>query len=293
MSQTVIRVEKRQSYVVMNKEALQNNNLSWKAKGLLAYLLSLPDNWQIYVDELSKHSRDGRDSTLTALKELIKARYIYREQIRGSNGKFGRYRYVVYESPKNVDITNISPQTEKPYTGNPEAEKPKSENPELLNNNILNTNKLNNNLNIKEEETCDKRVIILYRKCISKNISDFEYEKLIELEKAYGIELLSKAIEIAACKNAKNINYISVVLSDWNGKGLKTNDDVDLHLAKWLKDNQTAKENKEHELKRRSDRKKAYTTKQDNFNDYEQRKYDYKELERKLLGWEDEECDGS
>lgn len=287
MSQTIIRVEKKVNYVVLNKDFLQDVNLSWKAKGLLSYLFSLPDNWQIYIEELSRHSKDGVDSTSSALRELIGYGYITRERVRNQKGQLKNYLYTVHEMPESIDNTKSEPKREKPILGKPRQEKPILENRQLLNNNIL-----NNNLNIKEEETCDKRVIILYRKCISKNISDFEYEKLIELQETYGIELLSKAVEIAAYKNAKNINYISVVLNDWYERGLKTSDDVDLHLAKWLKDNQAAKENKEKQVKRGADSKSSYSGKHDNFNDYEQRKYNYKDLEKGLLGWEDGECDG-
>ena len=48
---------------MINKEMAQDKTLSWKARGLLLYLLSLPDDWNIYESELIKHATDGRDST--------------------------------------------------------------------------------------------------------------------------------------------------------------------------------------------------------------------------------------
>ena len=42
----VIRVQKRpSSFVMMDKSFLEDTRLSYKAKGILAYLLSKPDNW--------------------------------------------------------------------------------------------------------------------------------------------------------------------------------------------------------------------------------------------------------
>ena len=38
----------------MSNIHLRDKNLSYKAKGLLSFMLSLPDDWEIYVDELIK-----------------------------------------------------------------------------------------------------------------------------------------------------------------------------------------------------------------------------------------------
>lgn len=100
MNQSMFRVEKDRNnpYVVLNKEFLNDINLSMKAKGLLAYLLSLPDDWQIYENELVQHHKDGRDSVKSAIKELIDNNYINRTQIRGCNGRLNGYEYRVYET---------------------------------------------------------------------------------------------------------------------------------------------------------------------------------------------------
>ena len=72
----ITRQKRNTPFVQIDKNALQDERLSWKAKGLLAYLLSLPDDWQIYINELKNHAKDGRDSTRTAMNELIKFGYI-------------------------------------------------------------------------------------------------------------------------------------------------------------------------------------------------------------------------
>jgi len=97
----IIRVIKNNDnpYVMMNKYCLQDKNLSWKAKGLLAYLLSLPDDWQIYQSELQKHSTDGKDSLKKGIEELIKNHYMIRNQTRNPKGQLIGYEYQVYEVP--------------------------------------------------------------------------------------------------------------------------------------------------------------------------------------------------
>lgn len=45
----VFRVYKESgNFVTVHKNFIHDDNLSWKAKGILLYLLSRPDDWQIY-----------------------------------------------------------------------------------------------------------------------------------------------------------------------------------------------------------------------------------------------------
>jgi hypothetical protein len=150
----IIRVDKNKNnpYVLINKDFLNDKNLSWKAKGLMAYLLSKPDDWEIFISQLQKCSTDGRDSTSNAIKELIKNGYIQRKDYR-LNGRF-KSIYTVFENKITV--------TENPYRyGKTETEKPKRKNrngltetvnPSLLNNEQLNNDLLNNNTTTEEEE---------------------------------------------------------------------------------------------------------------------------------------------
>ena len=131
----LIRVKKDQNFTTINNEFIFNKNLSLKAKGLLCHILALPNDWTLYVEEVGKWHKDGKDAIYSAFKELSTNGYMKREQIR-QNGKFKGYDYIVFEKP-NMDY----PNTEKPNT-----EKPNTENPQLLNTDItkdlikLNTN---------------------------------------------------------------------------------------------------------------------------------------------------------
>lgn len=42
---SVFRIEKTKDFTVMSNYHLQDKKLSLKAKGLLSYMLSLPDDW--------------------------------------------------------------------------------------------------------------------------------------------------------------------------------------------------------------------------------------------------------
>jgi len=41
----VFKIEKQKNYTVMSNYHLQDKNLSYKAKGLLSFMLSLPEDW--------------------------------------------------------------------------------------------------------------------------------------------------------------------------------------------------------------------------------------------------------
>lgn len=118
---SIFRVFKNKDnpYVMINKAALQDPNLSWKAKGLLAYLLSLPDDWQIYESELVNHAKDGRDGTRAAIKELVDAGFIHRKRLRDEKGHLKNYEYSVYEVPVQIGKSNVGfPSVGKSDTNN-------------------------------------------------------------------------------------------------------------------------------------------------------------------------------
>ena len=113
-------------YTVIGNEAAQDSSLSWKARGLLIYLLSLPRDWNIRLSELARHATDGIDSTRKAMDELLNAGYIQRgARIRKPDGKLGDYVYLV------TGVRDDLPELEKPTLKKPTLEKPTLENPTL------------------------------------------------------------------------------------------------------------------------------------------------------------------
>lgn len=123
---------RRRAFTQIDNEVLQNNSkLSWKAKGILAVMLSFPDDWSYSIADLIKRAKDGRDSLYGGLKELENAGYLKREQTKDKKGKItGIVYYVsdlVLESNNLENIGNDS--TDKPCTENPNMESNKSNRP--------------------------------------------------------------------------------------------------------------------------------------------------------------------
>jgi len=103
---SIIKNQQRNKFAMIPNLTLSDPRLSLKAKGLLSYLLSLPFDWEVYMSEVVKHSKDGVDSTNSALKELIELKYITRAKIRGKKGKYTGWEYCVYDVPTESGFPN-------------------------------------------------------------------------------------------------------------------------------------------------------------------------------------------
>lgn len=74
---TVLHVRKKETnFLVLDKTCLMQSDLSWGAKGLHSYLISLPSDWRVNVYDLKNRATNGRDSVRGLLNELEKAEYI-------------------------------------------------------------------------------------------------------------------------------------------------------------------------------------------------------------------------
>ena len=102
--QTIIKRGKTADYTIISNIATRDSRLTWKAKGLLAYIMGLPEDWKINIADLASKSKDGRDATARALNELIEMGYAVRKRLIGENGRFEGYCYTVTDIPE-TDIT--------------------------------------------------------------------------------------------------------------------------------------------------------------------------------------------
>lgn len=135
---SIIRINKpRGEFAVLPKQAINDANLSWEARGMLAYLLDKPDSWQVRFVDLIRQSPAGRDQTRRILHELQDAGYIVRHQVRNEDGTFD-WRSEVHETPQVVEaappVHNLPEepltgnQYMEPLTGNPSTVKPSTVN---------------------------------------------------------------------------------------------------------------------------------------------------------------------
>ena len=201
---SIVRVSKRDNpFVQIDKTSLDDVRLSWKAKGLLAYLLSKPDDWEVRLKHLEKQSKDGRDSVATGMKELIECGYCQRSEKRlhDEDGLFTGFEYTVYETP---------------YTGFPYMDKPYMDNPHPSNNDST-----NNDLTKSEEEEALAKLSKLYENNLGM-ITPVSAEWLRDAVDEYPADWFEPALKEMLKNNVRTWNYWEAILKRWKRDGFQS-----------------------------------------------------------------------
>jgi len=166
-------INKKENFTSIHNKLINDSRISLKAKGIMLYMLSKPENWKYNPKEIAKNSKDGLDSVYSGIKELIEAGYISRT--RHSDGTVD---YFVFEDVEENDIVDFSkkenPNRENPNRENPNWENPNRENPDVY----------------KRKNTTKERIIVnteLKKETSKSDINDFinsqdkseEYKELL------------------------------------------------------------------------------------------------------------------
>ena len=172
------------NFTMVPNYILMQRDISLKAIGLYAKLLSFPNDWNFTEKGLMSLIKDGKDSLKSALQELEDLGLFYKFQSRKSNGTLGEIIFYISPVPMTQEMKfeimgrfnpleivksdeSIGITEFQPLSGNPLAVKPISDNPQQYNINKYNINKYN----IEKEK--------IYKK--EKNVSKTsEYENEFE-----------------------------------------------------------------------------------------------------------------
>lgn len=96
---------KENPYVMISKSMLRDQSISPKSKGILCYLLGLPDDWKVHVRQVAKALGIGKDQVYSALKELIKNGYAQRVTYKSEKGRFAESFYELFEEKQPIDLS--------------------------------------------------------------------------------------------------------------------------------------------------------------------------------------------
>lgn len=184
---------KENPYVQISKSMLRDRNIDPFCKGVLSFMLSLPDTWELHPKHIANELNIGRDKIYSVLKKLMQAGYCRRNDIR-IKGKFICTEYEISEEPifKKVLPFPEKPDTAKPDTTNPYISKDRS----------LHTEER------KDKETSKDQHNIYYQAPVSEQSSDVSLSSS-SLKKEKKIPKPSEeALRLTDlfCKNLKQIN---------------------------------------------------------------------------------------
>lgn len=97
----IIRVAKRARWTAVSRECVNDARLSFRARGVLVYLLDKPDDWTADAESIAKDGKEGRDAIRAALKELTECGYLLRTQYRTEGGTWATEQ-TLYEQPMDM-----------------------------------------------------------------------------------------------------------------------------------------------------------------------------------------------
>jgi len=124
----ILRVDHKKDYTVLSNRMLRDKALTFRARGLLAFILTLPDGSQVESARLAANAPEGRDAVRTALTELEKSHYLRREKEQAPDGTW-RTVCLISEVPSKHSETDAwksgagdwksAPTSHQPTPGNP------------------------------------------------------------------------------------------------------------------------------------------------------------------------------
>ena len=199
---------KNANYTTISNVFLRDKELSLKAKGLLATILSLPENWDFSIKGICATIKEGTTAVYSAIDELKEHGYCKVVTNRNEKGMIVGNDYTFYEDP-SMENLNVVNQTQ-------------------INTNISlpNTKDTDNKEKNKEEET-NKELFeqcwIAYRRKGKKGKSKPYWDKLTQSEKdsvLQHIKIYTKTRELQYQQDferyLRDKTFLSVVVSKNN-----------------------------------------------------------------------------
>ena len=223
MEHTITNHKHFSNFTIIPNEILRDKNMTFAEKGLLSYLLSLPDNWDIRVSVIAETFGETERGILKLLRGLIEMGYCKRVAIR-KDGRLAGQHYVItdvandFSAPaKNEGAENSASQNFSPSENSAPL---KNEGAERINTLFQEDNIYINNNNKKREAPASTT---RERKCLFEESKFYDYE----LFRAQFTE--SEFADV-------DLFYYYNRLKNWSGGNGKKKNDWILTARNWMMD---------------------------------------------------------
>lgn len=97
---TIFRTVFSKDFTVLPNDLLRNRALSYKARGVLAMLLTNREDWEVTSSWIQDQGTEGREAIASAMAELEAAGYITHAISSSQGGKFARHVWTIYDMPR-------------------------------------------------------------------------------------------------------------------------------------------------------------------------------------------------
>lgn len=127
MSTQFKRTKRRNDFEQIQRSTLQDTSLTFEARGLLCFMLSLPEDWIFHKSWLQKQAPNcGRDKLIRLLKELEEQGYMTKERRKDEQGKFEGWTWEIFDEkqPEAAKHGASTDALKTRRTGNPSYGKP-------------------------------------------------------------------------------------------------------------------------------------------------------------------------
>jgi len=93
----ILHKKHEDGFTKVDNRLLDDASLSWQSKGILCYLLSKHNGWEVHVRDIIKHGADGETVVRHSLRELREHHYARLENIR-EGGRIRERRLTIDET---------------------------------------------------------------------------------------------------------------------------------------------------------------------------------------------------
>lgn len=189
------RAEHTNDYTVIQNQLLTDGRLSLEARGFMAYVLALPDDWNFSIKGLAYQLGITERAVMKIVKELKAAGYIEQTKTKDGSGKFNGYVWEVAEL--SIYRTSV-----KPNYGKTELRKCRtSEKPNFGKTAVIPNTNNNQILNITKEEKKQKKggEFDKLLEPLDPVIKD-AFREFIKMRKAIKAPLTERALQLAIKK---------------------------------------------------------------------------------------------